>query len=103
MVGSRADIVLTCLGIVVQIETVADAGALGRLDVDERDGVVGCASHVIAAPLADVGDAQLVPVDGNGATSLAMLVFRDVDAVDALGGVAHALAHEAVLAPFARL
>ena len=103
VVGTNADVTLAGLGIVAGIELVADSGALRRLDEDERDGIVGCAADIMAATLADVDDAQLVPVDGYGAAPLAVLVFRDVDTVDALRGVTHALAHEAVLAPFACL
>ena len=103
VVGTNADVTLAGLGIVAGIELVADSGALRRLDEDERDGIVGCAADIMAATLADVDDAQLVPVDGYGATPFAVLVFRDVDTVDALRGVTHALANEAVLAPFACL
>ena len=103
VVGTDADAALASLGIVAGVELVADVGALRRLDEDERYGIVGCAADIMAATLADVDDAQLVPVDGYGATPFAVLVFRDVDTVDALRGVTHALAHEAVLAPFACL
>ena len=103
VVGTDADAALASLGIVAGVELVADVGALRRLDEDERYGIVGCAADIMAAALAYVDDAQLVPVDGYGPSPLAVLVFRYVDAVDALRGVSHALAHEAVLAPFAGL
>ena len=99
MVGTCADAVLAGVGIVFQIETVADGRALCRLDIDERHGIVCRAADVLAAPFAHAGDAQLVPQDGERPPSLAVLVFGDVDAVDALGGVAHALTHETVVLP----
>ena len=99
MVGTCTDAVLAGLGIVFQIETVADGRALRRLDIDERHGIVCRAADVLAAPLAHAGDAQLVPMDGNRPPSLTVLVLRYINAVDAFCGVAHPFAHKPVILP----
>ena len=67
----------------------------------EETCIVGVALDIFVALLAEEGDAHLAPVDGEAATALLVLVAGDVDAVDAFGGVAHALAPEAVAEPFA--
>ena len=92
---------LAGLGVVVDIELIAHGGAFCRFDIDEGDGVVGRSTHVVTALLADARDAQLVPEDGYGAAPTSVLITGDVDAVDTFGGVAHALALELILAPFA--
>ena len=101
VVGTGADTLFAGLRVVVHVIQVSDACALRRLDVDERHGIVGCTADVMASPLADVGNAQTVPMDGVFLPSFAVLVAGDVDAVDAFRSVAHALTHKPIVAPFA--
>ena len=99
VVGTCTDAVLAGLGIVFQIETVADGRALRRFDIDERHGIVCRAADILTAPLAYAGDAQLIPQDGHWPPSLAVLVLSYIDTVDAFCGVAHPLTHKPVVLP----
>ena len=64
VVGSHGNAPPACLLIVVGIVFVEHRDAFGRLDVEERYGVVHLASDTLAAEGSQMGDAQFVPVDG---------------------------------------
>ena len=98
MVGTDVDSLLLGFGIVVDEIAVADGGALGTLDIDER---YGEGAPLGRMTLAKRRDAQLAPVDGKALATLLVLVARDVYAVDALGGVLDALAQKASFFPLA--
>ena len=98
VVGTHADALALGLGVIAQEVAVADGGALGRLDVEER--------HGERAPLGVVAatqrrDAQPGEVDGVATAPLLVLVTGDVDAVDALGGILHLLSKVVPHLPFA--
>ena len=101
VVGSDTDAVFTCLLIVLSVVAIVDGGALCTLDEDERYRIIGCALHVLMTSLAEEGDTHLAPVDRITTAPLFVLITGDVDAVDSLGGIGHALAPEATLQPLA--
>ena len=98
MVGSHVQ-VLPVGGTIVGIEVaVADRDALGSLDIDERHGV---GRLLLVALRPKTGDGHLPPVDVEPLASLFVLIAGNVDAVDAVAGIAHAFAEEASVAPAA--
>ena len=52
VVGADGDTMLACLGVIVGIELIGYGNALGTLDKDKRDGVVGLAVHILVVFLA---------------------------------------------------
>lgn len=92
--------VFACIVIVFLVERIDDRLSFRTLDVDISDWEVHVSIHGL---LADgwVGDAQPLPVDRILLLAFAMLVFGDVDAVDALRGINQSFALVFVGLPFA--
>ena len=97
VVTPRGNAVTACLPGVGGIVAVHHAAPFRGLDVDEGNGIVHLSFDPAARP--QPRDAQLLPVDGVPLAANLMLVARDVDAVDAVGGVDHPFTLETPIVP----
>ena len=103
MVGADGNMMLACLGIIVGIILVCDAYALGTFYEYERNRIIGCSVNILITFATEIVDAKLFPVDGVFVATFAVLIAGNVDTVDTLGSVLHALAPETVFLPLANL
>ena len=103
MIGADGNMMLTRLSIIVGIKLVCDAYALGTLYEYKRNWIIGCSVNILITFATEIVDAKLFPVDGIFVATFAVLVAGNVDTIDTLRGVLHALAPEAVLLPLANL
>ena len=92
---------LASLSVVGRIVAVAQAAALGGLDVDKGDGVVDPPADTFAAAVAQMAYAQLAPVYAVLLAAYLVLEPRYVYAVDAVRGVHQSLAAVYPAMPFA--
>ena len=73
MIGTTSDTIAACLLIVGSIISVSDRCSLGRLDIDKGDRIA-IPGITFVVHLAQIVDAQPVPVDGIILASFAMLI-----------------------------
>ena len=101
VVSSYVIAVFACIVIVFLVERVDDRLSFRTLDVDISDREIHVSIHSLLADGSQVGDAQPLPVDRILLLAFAMLVFGDVDAVDALRCIDQSLALVFISLPFA--
>ena len=89
------------IAIVFLVERINDRFSFGTLDVDISDREIYVSVYGLLADGSQVGDAQTLPVDRVFLLSFSMLVFGNVDAIDALRGIDQAFALLFVGFPFA--
>ena len=99
MIGPDAQSAAACSGDVGSIITVERSGAFSGLHVNEGDGIVLLATDAGRIGHAEARDAQALPVDAIAFSSDFMLIARNIDAINAVGGIDHLLASEIIFLP----